>query len=287
MCRNLISKRGIKLQKVGSALSVLKVAKKDLGKDQAGQERCCSKGVATVDSQKDGGIIAIKGKKEVSRTGEVALVGDLPWMLPGRCLEEVRRALAAACGALFVPCTGDTQNLSAFLPSCPLGAGPALSPLPLCPASAVTLQVSLHRCCEDRALCSAGRVGIYSSSHALRAALSLVQTVFAMSWVPVYPGTKESSKLLPMASAHLPGLGTACRPGLAEAGVKPQLPEDEEDAPDHIHIPALQGRLRLAVGYYSSVATGVNKRSHVHMNAGPGASGERAAPCPQPTQGTG
>lgn len=102
---------------MGSALSVLKVAKKDLGKDQAGQELCCSKGVATVDRQKDEGIIAIKGKKKVSRTGEVALVGDLPWMLPGRCLKEVRRALAPACGALFVPCTGDTQSLSAFLPS--------------------------------------------------------------------------------------------------------------------------------------------------------------------------
>lgn len=64
-------------------MSVLKVAKKDLGKDQAGQEHCSSKGVATVDSQKDEGIIVIKGTKKISRAGEVALVGDLPWMFPG------------------------------------------------------------------------------------------------------------------------------------------------------------------------------------------------------------
>lgn len=55
--------------------------------------------------------------------------------------------------------------------------------------------------------------------------------------------------------------------------MKPQLPgEEEKDAPDHVHVPALQGRLRLAVGYYSSVASGINKRSHVYMNAGPRAS---------------
>lgn len=66
--------------------------------------------------------------------------------------------------------------------------------------------------------------------------------------------------------------------------MKPQLPEEEEDAPDHVHVPALQGRLRLAVGYYSSVATGINKSRHVHMDAGPAVSRERAAPCPQPTQ---
>lgn len=71
---------------------------------------------------------------------------------------------------------------------------------------------------------------------------------------------------------------------MGEGGVKPQLPEEEEDAPDHAHVPALQGRPRRAVGYYSSVATGINKRSHVHLNAGPGVSRERAAPCPQPAQ---
>lgn len=93
-------------------MSVLKAAKKDLGKDQAGQERCCSKGVATVDSQsrwtpykKDEGIMAIKGMKKLSRTGEVALVGDLPWMLPGRYLEEELKkgfGLAKPAAWLFV-----------------------------------------------------------------------------------------------------------------------------------------------------------------------------------------
>lgn len=71
---------------------------------------------------------------------------------------------------------------------------------------------------------------------------------------------------------------------MGEGGVKPQLPGEEEGAPDHAHVPALQGRLRLALGDYSSVATGINKRSHVDMDAGPGVSRERAAPCPQPTQ---
>jgi len=57
---------------------------------------------------------------------------------------------------------------------------------------------------------------------------------------------------------------------LGRGGVKPQLPgEEEEDAPDHAHVPALQDRLGLAVGYYSSTASGINKRSHVAMNAGP------------------
>lgn len=57
---------------------------------------------------------------------------------------------------------------------------------------------------------------------------------------------------------------------MGEGGVKPQLPgeDEEEDAPDHVHVPALQGRLRLAMGYYSGIASGINKRNHVHMNAG-------------------
>lgn len=55
--------------------------------------------------------------------------------------------------------------------------------------------------------------------------------------------------------------------------MKPQVAEEaEEDAPDHVHVPALQGRLRLAVGYYSRVASGINKRSRAHTNAGPGIS---------------
>lgn len=101
---------------MGSALSVLKVAKKDLGKDQAGQERCCSKGVATVDSQKDEGIIAMKGMKNISRTGEVALVGDLPWMLPGRCLEEVKGTGSSPW--CFSPCLYRAlRTQRTFLPS--------------------------------------------------------------------------------------------------------------------------------------------------------------------------
>lgn len=105
-------------------MSVLKVAKKDLGKDQAGQERCCSKGVATVDSkprwspyQKDEGIMTIKGVKKVSRTGEVALVGDLPWVLSGRWLEEeVKKGISSGKPAawLFVCCTAE-HSLSALL----------------------------------------------------------------------------------------------------------------------------------------------------------------------------
>lgn len=69
----------------------------------------------------------------------------------------------------------------------------------------------------------------------------------------------------------LAGLGAAWKPGLGEGRVKPQLPAEveERDAPDHVHIPALQGRLRLAVGSYSSMASGINKRSHLHMDAGP------------------
>lgn len=60
---------------------------------------------------------------------------------------------------------------------------------------------------------------------------------------------------------------------MGEGGVKPRLPgEEEEDALDYVHVLALQGRLRLAVGYCPSVASGMNKRSHVHMNAGPGVS---------------
>lgn len=55
---------------MGSALSIFKVAKKDLGKDQAGQQSCSSKGAATVNRQsrwmpyqKDEGIMAVKGMK--------------------------------------------------------------------------------------------------------------------------------------------------------------------------------------------------------------------------------
>lgn len=116
---------------MGSALSVLKVAKKDLGKDQAGPEQSSSKGVATVDSQprwmlyqKDEGIMAIKGMKKVSKTGEVALAGDLPWMLSGRCREEgAKKGIGSGKPAawLFVRCTAG-HNLSALL-----GAGPALA----------------------------------------------------------------------------------------------------------------------------------------------------------------
>lgn len=50
-------------------------------------------------------------------------------------------------------------------------------------------------------------------------------------------------------AGHLAGLGAAWRPDLGEGGVKPQLPgEQDVDARDHIHVPALQGRLKLACG---------------------------------------
>lgn len=93
-------------------MSVLKVAKKDLGKDQAGQERCCSQGVATVDSQKDEGIIAMKGMKNISRTGEVALVGDLPGMLLRRCLEEVE-GTGSSLWCTVCTLTQEMESLSA------------------------------------------------------------------------------------------------------------------------------------------------------------------------------
>lgn len=100
---------------MGSALSVLKAAEEDLGKDQAGQERCCSKGATTVDGQprwmpykKDEGIMAIKGMEKDSRTSEVELVRNLSWMLSERCLEEeVKKSIGSGKPAawLFVDCT--------------------------------------------------------------------------------------------------------------------------------------------------------------------------------------
>lgn len=159
-------------------MSVLKVAKKNLGKDQAGQERCCSKGVATVDSQKDEGIIAVKGTKKISRTGEVALVGDLPWMLSRSCPEEVKKGTGSSAW-----CTVCSLHSGHREPLCPLGVGPAVPPLPfLC-----CHRCGLHRCPREGAVGtelsaegpSAGRGGTYSSSCVLRAALSLLHIVFA------------------------------------------------------------------------------------------------------------
>lgn len=61
--------------------------------------------------------MAIKGMKKLSRTGEVALVGDLPWMLPGRYLEEELKkgfGLAKPTAWLFVSRTAG-HSLSALL----------------------------------------------------------------------------------------------------------------------------------------------------------------------------
>ena len=62
--------------------------------------------------------------KKISRRGEVALVGDLPWMLSRRCLEEeVKRGFGPGepTAWLSVHCTAG-HSLSALL-----GVEPALA----------------------------------------------------------------------------------------------------------------------------------------------------------------
>lgn len=147
---------------MGSALSVLKVAKEDLGKDEAGQEFCCSKGATAVDGQprwmpykKDEGIMAIKGMEKDSRTSEVELVGNLSWMLSGR--KRWRRALAQE--SLWHGCLWTAQQDAAFLLSQIQSRHlPALPLLPCrrCPDIAGALQpaqASLGRSCGHWALC--------------------------------------------------------------------------------------------------------------------------------------
>lgn len=69
--------------------------------------------------------------KKLSRTGEVALVGDLPWALPGRCLEEeVKKGfgLAKPTAWLFVRRTA-AHSLSALLGVEPVLASSAFAAL--------------------------------------------------------------------------------------------------------------------------------------------------------------
>lgn len=80
-----------------------------------GRSAAALKGVATTGSQpkwmpyqKDEGRMAIKRMQKIFRKGEVPLVGDSPWMLPGKRLqEEVKKGRGSREPAawLFVRCT--------------------------------------------------------------------------------------------------------------------------------------------------------------------------------------
>lgn len=58
--------------------------------------------------------MAIQGTKKVTKTGEAASVGDLPWISAGRCLEEgVKEGMGSAHGVTVPMPQQDTAALPA------------------------------------------------------------------------------------------------------------------------------------------------------------------------------
>lgn len=117
--------------------------------------------------QKDDGIMATRGKKKVSKTSEAALVGDFPWMLSGKCLEEGLKG------------TGSGKHLVWLFSSCSAGlrfpAFPDVGAHQLCfsfPVSDALLQVwhcspsrSPGRCHGDTALCRGWAPAVPAAAH--------------------------------------------------------------------------------------------------------------------------